>query len=424
MYYSTKNREYNRDCVRLSFFNKSIQISDFSDPNSFDCLRKSYLGFIVLRPTFPKIIGRSIISPSVVKNANFRICTVKVDVTVNALKTSVSGFPHASQDGETITCAETSILSLMEYFGLKYPEYSPTLPSKIERVISSQSVERSLPTVGLYFHQISYVLKELGFGVKMYFEELLKNEFIKILKVYIESGIPIIIGISTRKEDIFHAQCIIGRSIISNRDVDTLDKSTNFGNNVKVYEFEDLPLEYIFMDDNHPPYMSSNLEHPSSFYSPNTGWTDCKIDSFAVPLHPKVYLSAKNARLFAKSLLRKYIIQFNILKDKEIILKVFLTSSRSYKQYLITNVTLENFYKNLLPGIVMPKFVWIAEISTKEQIKKEFVEGIFILDATESQGIYLIAGIVGDYFLSENLNEFVRIKVPLSPFTRYKQNLV
>ena len=69
---------------------------------------------------------------------------MKVDVTSNGLKTSVFGFPHASQDGETITCAETSILNVMEYFGLKYPEYSPILPSKIKFVVESQSFEKDI----------------------------------------------------------------------------------------------------------------------------------------------------------------------------------------------------------------------------------------------------------------------------------------
>lgn len=425
LYYSTKSQEHSRDCIRLSFFDKSLEISDFDDPNSFDHIETSYLGFIVLRPTFPQIIGRSIVSPNAVKNNKFRICSVKVDVTSNGLKTSVFGFPHASQDGETITCAETSILNVMEYFGLKYPEYSPILPSKIKFVVESQSFERTLPSVGLNLDQISYILREFGFGVKMYLlrKETIhpKTEFLKLLKVYVESGIPIIIGIKNNK-GIQHAQCIIGRANISNKTVDSLVNWVDYGNNVKVYDFADLSVDYVFIDDNHPPYMLGSLEYPSSFYT-NAGWTDCEIDSFIVPLHPKVYLSAENARTYAESLLKKYIAQLSILKNKEVVLKVFLTSSRSYKQYLTTNLTLEGFYRKVLLGLTMPKFIWIIQISTKEQIKTKYVEGVLILDTTESQGIYLIAGVIGNYFLSENVYEFVKIKVPLSPFKGYDDNL-
>ena len=52
LYYSTKSQEHSRDCIRLSFFDKSLEISDFDDPNSFDHIETSYLGFIVSQTNF------------------------------------------------------------------------------------------------------------------------------------------------------------------------------------------------------------------------------------------------------------------------------------------------------------------------------------------------------------------------------------
>lgn len=420
-YYSSKNQEYNRDCIRLSFFNKKLILDDFRNHKSHEHIRDAYLGFTIIRPTFPQVIGRSVISPEAVVKNNFRICSVTVDVTANALKTYVTGFPHASQNSETITCAETTIWCIMEYFGMRYPEYRPTLPSKIGAVLASQSFERLLPSKGLTAQQISFALREFGFGVKIYSREAYGQEFLKLLKMYIESGIPVVTAIQNDK-GIGHAQSIIGRTKFTDKKVDDLINPINYGNNVMVYDFEDIVVDYVYMDDNHPPYMLEKLENPSGFY-PQPNWAGCEIKSFIVPLYPKIYLGAGEARTFAKSVLKRYISQLNVLKDTEVILKVFLASSRSYKNALTANDTLAIFPRELLLRLPMPKFIWVAELSTKELIKKNYINGVFILDATETTRQGLIAGLVGNYYITENLNEIVQINVPLQPFSNYNSNL-
>lgn len=50
---------------------------------------------------------------------------------VLGVKLFIEGFPHSSQDSETITCAETTIWAAMEYFGTRYSDYKPVLPSTI-----------------------------------------------------------------------------------------------------------------------------------------------------------------------------------------------------------------------------------------------------------------------------------------------------
>lgn len=420
-YYSSKNQEYSRDCIRFSLFSEKMELSEFRSQKFHEQIKEAYLGFVIIRPTFPQVIGRSVISPEAVKENNFRICSVKVDVTANALKTSVTGFPHSSQNSETITCAETTIWCIMEYFGMRYPEYRPTLPSKISTVLASQSFERLLPSKGLTAQQISFALREFGFGVKIYSREAYGEDFIKLLKMYIESGIPVVSAIQNNM-GIGHAQSIIGRTRFTDNDVDALANPIDYGNNVMVYDFEDIIVDYVFMDDNHPPYMLDKLETPSGFY-PQHNWAGCEIKSFIVPLYPKIYLGAGGARTFARSVLKRYTSQLNVLKDTEVILKVFLASSRSYKDALTANDTLEPFSRELLLRLPMPKFIWVAELSTKELIKKNYINGVFILDATETTRQGLIAGLIGNYYITENLNEIVQINVPLQPFSNYNNNL-
>jgi hypothetical protein len=420
-YYSSKNDIYHRDCIRLSFFNSELSLEDFRNKEQIEKIQSCYLGFLVVRPTFPFVIGRSILSPEAINKNHFKICNVTANVTANAIKLSVTGFPHSSQNSETITCAETTIWSLMEYFGMRYPEYMPALPSKINEILSSRSVERLLPSAGLTAKQISFALKELGFGVKIYSKSAYKDDFLDILKIYVESGIPIVSLIQNDK-GIGHAQNIIGRKKFDDNDVDNLGDSKSLGNSTILYDFESMDLDYVFLDDNHPPYQLSKLSKPSDFYKDNK-WDNCQITNFIVPLYPKIYLEAGEARVLAKSIIKSAINDLNLISDTEIILKVYLTSSRSYKNELATDPLLEDIPKELILSLPMPKFIWVAELSTKELTKKNLIDGILILDATEPKRQGLIAGLLGKYYLSVSFTEINKILIPLQPFNNFKNNL-
>src|SRR5665213_946410 len=190
-YFSTKFKEYSRDCVRLAFFDREIDNDYFRSYDEQDS-KGCFLGYIIIRPTLNSLIGRSVLSPKALKKHDFISCLVDSEVSINGRKFTVSGFPHSSQDSETISCAETTIWSLMEYFGHRYPEYNTVLPSKIISTIASLSYERQIPTHGLTAMQISFALKEFGFGVRNYERDAYKEDFKRILYYYVESGMPLI----------------------------------------------------------------------------------------------------------------------------------------------------------------------------------------------------------------------------------------
>lgn len=420
-YYASKNQEYKRDCIRISFFDKQLKIEEFRELKHYDKINDSYLGFVVIRPTFPHIMGRSVVSPKAIITNNFKICRVQTSTTANGLKLYVSGFPHSSQNTETIACAETTIWSIMEYFGIRYPEYTPTLPSKIGAILSQHSFERLLPSKGLRADQISYALRELGFGVKLYHSEVYGQDlFLVLLRMYIESGIPVVAAIQSK--NIGHAQVIIGRARFTDDDVNQLKKTEDIGKGVTLVDLEKMSLKYVYIDDNYPPYQISELENPGGFYKENE-FKKCVITSFIVPLYSKIYLDAAAARAYVKSLIKQYIHNLDLIKNDEIILKVFLASSRSYKHYISQNDTIDLLPKELILRVPMPKFIWIAELSNRDLIKKNLINGLLIVDATETKHHGLIAGFIGNYYFTENLNEIVQINVPLQPFKNYSNNL-
>lgn len=161
-FYSKKHKTYLRDSFRISFFVGKIEENWFRHKTSSEKLKKSFLGYTTLRPTSFRLIGSTIISPFAFKQNNFVCCLTNREVLINGIKLTVNGFPFSSQDNETTTCAETCLVNIMEYFGTKYYEYKTILPSQIHDILSNQSYERQLPSMGLPSEDISFVLKTVG----------------------------------------------------------------------------------------------------------------------------------------------------------------------------------------------------------------------------------------------------------------------
>ena len=134
---------------------------------------------------------------------------------VYGVKLETVGFPHSSQDRETIKCAETTIWGIMEYFGNRYVEYRPTLPSKIHKALENISIERQLPSAGLTMDEISYTLKSFGFGTRIYSHERYKS-INNIIDCYIESGIPVLTGLESKTNEQGHIVITVGKKYDSN----------------------------------------------------------------------------------------------------------------------------------------------------------------------------------------------------------------
>ena len=138
-YFSSKHRVYDRNGIRLSFFEGLMNLDSFRDEKPSETIKDKFLGICVIRPTYPQLFGRTMLSPKALKNQSFVSCLGRKTFSVNGAKLPVFSFPHSSQDSEYITCAETSVWSVMEYFGNKYAEYNPVLPSQIVATLSGPS---------------------------------------------------------------------------------------------------------------------------------------------------------------------------------------------------------------------------------------------------------------------------------------------
>lgn len=429
-HYSSKRNEYNRNTIRLAFFQCEISPDDFKTIDKKKILQQNFRGFLVIRP-IRKIIGRNILSPTIFKQSNFYIRTTNVYITVNGIKLYIKGFPHSSQDTETVTCAEVSVWALMEYFGSKYPDYQTVLPSKMREILNPNVNERLIPSEGLIIDQISYLFRKFGFGSKIYVKGAFKGvnvfNYYSIINCYIESGIPVILGLASKDNYQGHAVVCIGRERIPFQSFENEAMYENISN-VAVLDFNATKRNIIIIDDNHPPYRVTPIDKPTSYYS-SSKWYNQQIAYIMVPHHRKIYMDAQEANFYVKTFLGRK--QFITLDDKEnLIYRLFLTSSRSLKYNLIKNTTIDSDLKEHILGLELPKFVWVVELTTPELINQNLAQGLILIDATEKQDKTLSPLIFSYYkteFFTPSKNndpfKFKKIFVDLHFFKMFNDNL-
>lgn len=410
-YYSSKLKYYSRETIRLTFFSKEISIEQFYSCDGQKELESTFLGFIVLRPTSQNILGRNVLSPDIFdRNDKYYICQACYEVCIYGAKLFVHGFPHSSQDSEFMVCAETTVWSLMEYFSTKYPEYHPVLPNNIHKILSTTSMQRQVPSTGLTALQISYSLKEFGFGVKNYINT--GPDFFSIIKMYIESGIPVVIAIKNNK-GIAHVFNLSGRTDYQSNGFNYTVLDT-LSNTVNLLDYYEAPARYLAMDDNHTAYDSILLDDPSCNY-PNINWKDCKVVAAIIPLHRRIYKDAQKARASAIQNL-KTLAQHATLPT-EVVLRVLLSSSRSFKASIAQNPDLPADIKTLILTIDMPKFVWIAEIGTPDSYANGQATGMILMDATEPNKSENLACFVGNMYIGTQDDGKIGIfSITLPPF--------
>lgn len=429
-YYASKLYSYKRDCIRVSIFKKGIDHSFFRDSSKTTQLGDLYLGFFIVRPLTPALLGRNAIARSAfIHGGDLLVMTAPISSAINGIKLSIKAFPHSSQDSETISCAETTLWSLMEYFGNKYPEYKPTLPSKIHEILSSRKPERQVPSNGLQLMDISFVLKKFGFGSKVYTQAEFGDKFFQLLKVYVESGIPVVTTLQGK--GIGHANICIGRRAFNPADLATLiPEELTFSDPMKepisIFFNSRIEREFVFIDDNWGPYQTADIARPCAHYG-SPDWDSCRITAFVVPLYPKVYLEAFQVENYMLSYLKNYLQKY-FEEGEKLFFRMFLASSRSFKQHIALNSDLSETAREVLVSCTMPKFIWVAELSTLKLINAQKGNGLIVIDATEVNIIDnkpLILSVFQNVLTiwNDQIGELEDIPLHLENFTIYTNNL-
>jgi len=307
--------------------------------------------------------------------------------------------------------------SYYAYFSTKFNQYKKDCMSK-----------------GLHIDQIAFALKEFGLATRIYSKYKFGTiPFKRLLSSYVESGLPLL-AIMTNNANVTHSLLLVGRTPVSDRQLHELKASQEFNaslkqiisqRNITFFDNDDILKQFVFIDDNMSPYQIQDFDTPGLHYN-NPDWATCEITHFIVPLYSKVYLEAEQAKECIKILLLNEV--FTDERNVELFLRVFLTSSRSYKDYLSKLDGCNTASWDLIMRTSMPKFIWVGEISYKTQILNNQACGLFIIDATEPNYKNYNALIIGGYkdniyVLDSSTNQLIIKPYPFGLFTIYTYNL-
>lgn len=403
MHYSCKHAKYDRFCKRLFLFSGAVYDDESLKNISFPdldpkMLQSKIIGTVVIRPLKEGKIGRTLINPYYfVDKKNTYLRYTKYTAVILGIKLRFNAFPFSMQDTETTTCAEITILNLIDYFSRKYSEYKNILPSEIAHIAVKNGYERNIPTKGLGYSVMTKVFSEAGFSPRLYDRDQLMelSQFKRIMHYYVESGLPVAIGIKD-KDDSRHSIIGIGHGKIQ---YNKLGKKVYAVYNgitdeyIWIIDTADLCNEYIVMDDGQTPYehyewkiVEQEKQLPNKYllgtYEP---------DVLMVPLYKRMFLEAQDAYDICTSVLasKKLGIQkffTNIgTKDYPIVIRLFMASSRNFKLTRIANFGKTNEDVKIIYGnLRLPKFVWVCEIYDINGYPNKEAVGEIVIDATAS----------------------------------------
>ena len=472
-YYSEMHTQVSRYCKRLVFIDCDVDMSgeddEYVNTENFQQIKKifaeNFIGSIVIRPLKNGMVGRTLMKPKYILSDNhgnrYYIRTCDSKISYKGVELSLMSFPYLTQDGITATCAETSIIIMMDYYSRMYQDYRFAVPSDISRIAQKEGFSRSVPSSGLNYQTISKVLCSFGFFTKCYAIDNLRpsQELKNILYYYIESGMPICINLSKQISGRVkgHAIVCIGHQKIP------IDKITN---NLVRIKLGDLDIYYtstasgfdtmVAMDDcirpytlyqfelNNNPYSKivKNISYETQASNPKQDSdAQLSIDCFIVPLHKRMNMDAQRAEstiqhiLELKDLNPCYV---SFLKGAEskwgskkdpLIYRLFLASSRHLKEKRMSNSILGKCYKLLYDKTPLPQFVWVCEfydsssysssipkargeiiLDATMETKESMSDGILMINYT-SVGVYYAKRTDGRVFpyISDNLNDKIAL---------------
>lgn len=402
LFFSNQHFDIPRYSKRLSFFKGNIKFDDFfTDKQATNNrIKRNFMGTCVINPLIVGGIGRTLINPKYINSLDkplyVRLSEYSIHVYGKILK--VRAFPYRMQDSETMSCAEVTLLNILEYYSNNYEDYRHIKPSEIINVEKNFSHERVLPTRGITYPLLSKVLTEFGFSPRLYninymsgfvLSQMTKEDQIRrLLHYYVESGIPVAVNLSSvGNMDSGHSIVCIGHGQINYKLLENAKKRAlvpweSRDNCHPIINSADFYDKYVIIDDNQPVYQLRNYKKLSNY-------ADLKISDIAVPLYKRMFLDAADAYEMVTAVLQDDYYGIKswagdyLSKNEEIVTRFFMASAHNLKE---SRVKYNNDIgvKKLYATISMPRFVWICELYRLDDYKVLQSFGEIIIDATSA----------------------------------------
>lgn len=359
-------------CLRLHFFDEVI---DHNTIRNSAAVQPNYLGYVVVRPTRPNCIGRTLLDPRACGLTNCHLSLCSEEVSLQGTVLNVAGFPFISQDTDVTVCAQSALWMLARYFSNRYRVHPEIYPFRVADLTRDYSIGRVFPSSGLYIWQMAEALRQIGYSPLIYDRSRygVKGDFEHLMYTYVESGIPILAA--------FHDHVVV---LFGHRS-DFESQPPNSANRPPFIFSSHFNREFIGNDDNGFPYqVLGNGQAPGAMPRKISD-----VQQFIAGLPEKVFLPAESFQTVVTQILQREDVGSQSLSPSmsrltnPLILRLFLTTGRSFKKRLTARGmgarSVEEVYRNL----PLPHFIWVCEIS-HTGIYPETVLGEIIWDATRN----------------------------------------
>ena len=368
-FYSKHGQRYNAGCVRLHFFDSTVEFDKGSLKLAArdDRLTDHYFGYMVLRPTGESTIGRTVLSPRVRTGASQNVITSTHKAHVLGYKLMVEGFPWMNQHVDIAVCAHTACWSILRHYSERWSSYREFLTHDITLMAHDFDPGGLLPSRGLEVGHAERVFHQAGtFPIHVPRASAQDRAFFRQLLAYVDSGFPVFAAMQLLQ----HAIVVIG--------YDLKPPSLRRGTGLRYAWDEVASLSVV--DDNDLPYVSI----PVGGRAGHSGYTARAIDAFIVALPEKVFYPADAVELRLLDIYSLNSIVALPAKNKTTI-RYFITTASSLRSFVRDHAS--EFAPTLLATIMelpFAQFLWIVEYSTREQWARGQVEARAVLDATAS----------------------------------------
>jgi hypothetical protein len=366
-FYAKKGQHYRSHCVRLHFFDEAVTLvtATLKLHSAYDKPTDHYFGFMVLRPTGLKTIGRTVLSPDIRKGASRSIIAADHKAHLLGEKLSVRGFPSMDQHQDISVCAHVACWSILRHYSERYSIYREFLTHDITMMAEEFDPGGLVPAKGLGMSHATRVFQIAG----TFPEHVVKvaqpggapdKAFYRQLIAYLESGFPLFAAL----ED--HAVAVVGYEWKATSAV-----APPPGLRFAIDEVQNLSV----VDDNCLPYLSI----------PISGGTDYSADDFEefiVPLPEKVHYSADAVEEYTPSLFTLGAV-IGLPPEDETIVRYFITTASAFRHFVREHES--EYHPKLLQAIMtlpFAQFIWIVEFTTKAEWDKRNVLACAVMDAT------------------------------------------
>lgn len=429
-FFSRKFRSYPKECCRLLFFSKEVTNSDDVANNAEDILsevdNQSFLGFATIIPTSGKTqISRVVVRATPVDEndpiGGYNVIKYKTKVHCLGHEFYVEGFESLKQVGPCV-CGHAAFWGIAAHHS-QWRSYSAMLAGDIDKILR-EDISNGF-AMGVTANQLSQLICKSGStpimrSAKRYDD---KKGLLCEICSYLDSRIPVLLLF----DDALHVVVAVGndefsvvlnhiprkdkQALYESRKNDVADeKDTAAVDAVTKKLLANKIQDIIIIDDNNFSFTKlefSGNESEQGKQDKNI-LTLSGITGFIVPMYPRVNLQYRHIVEIIAELLygkksddnkngcaffeaeerQKWIAHLSVSSECDI--RIFLTSSNSYKEYLLheekQSVPMkwdESIGRELrrMRFRNMPKMIWCVEFSNPHTSK---VMGNIIFDTTAS----------------------------------------